>query len=72
MIAIQLWVSDLRWAANMRRVRRLSRNMPFDRRMAFFRELTLGPGTHIDRLMNITVDDICRALIASVEARKND
>jgi hypothetical protein len=66
------WLNDRRWAANMRRVRRIQRDLLFGQRVRFFEELRpkvpAGRIAYPDALMYVTVDDVCRALIAAHDA----
>ena len=61
------WIEDLRWSANMCRVRRMRRELIFSRRRIF--DDALRPeatvGTIIaypDAFYHVRIDDVCRAI----------
>lgn len=66
------WLNDLRWAANMKRIRRFERTLTFSERELFYNELKpiLNDGTvsvrvsYPNAFMFITIDDIVRAIEA--------
>jgi hypothetical protein len=72
-IAFAQWLADKRWAANAMRARRWRRLLSPEQREIFDDVLRrLGPDgwaapprAYPDALYEITIDDVCRAMIAS-------
>lgn len=67
------WIADVRWSANMRRARRWRRELSFSQRLKFDAairpRLEREPGLVIDypdAIYHVTIDDLCRAIMASV------
>lgn len=66
------WLNDMRWAMNMKRARSFRRKLIFSKRQKF--DDALKPMTknnsiiaYPDAIYNITINDVCRAIIESVK-----
>lgn len=64
------WINDRRWAANMRRARAYRRKLSFGARLRFdaaLRHPLDGESViaYPDALYHVTIDDLCRAMVAA-------
>ena len=64
-IAFVQRLADKRWAANAMRARRWRRGLAPEQRKIFDAALRRGSALYPDAIYEITVDDLCRAMIAS-------